>query len=259
MGSMKFKLWRGIGAGAVLAAAACGPSDGTPAPADDTAATPAPAPSAESATAPAGGEQGEAGAASAYEGLSGDQRTALRLQHLKGFVLVAERVARAGAGDEAAALIGQGVLEVYDAAPAAEFGALNVARVRAASADAAQIAPALAAIDTARAPLEADYASIAARMSDIAAGLYQHVVQPDFVDPIEYQHSFGAALAARDALVAGEAGLRAKNAAAYANALAQAEHLVALWPNTTPGETPAAYRDVLAATSRLRLALSPFL
>src|SRR5690606_9981274 len=134
-----------------------------------------------------------------------------------------------------------------------------VAPVRAASGDASQIAPALAAIDTARAPLEADYVAIAARMSDIAAGLYQHVVQPDFVDPIEYQHSFGAALAARDALVAGEAALRAKNATAYANALAEADRLVALWPSTTPSETPAAYRDVLAATSRLRLALSPFL
>jgi hypothetical protein len=37
-------------------------------------------------------------------------------------------------------------------------------------------------------------------MVDIATGLYQGVVQEDFVDPIEYQHSMGAALAARNAV-----------------------------------------------------------
>ena len=259
MGSFKFKLWRGIGAAAVLAAAACAPAEQAPE-ASGSAEAPAPAPSAETATAPAGGgEQGEAGAASAYEGVRGDQLTALRLQHLKGFVLVAQRVAQSGAGDEAAALVGQGVLEVYDHAPAAEFGTLNIAAVRAAADNGAQTAAALAAIDAARAPLETDHAALAARMADIAAGLYQGVVQPDFVDPIEYQHSLGAALAARDALVAGEATLKAENAAAYASALAEMDRFIALWPQTSPADTPAAYRDVLAASSRVRLTLSPFL
>jgi hypothetical protein len=255
MGSMKFKLWRGIGAAAVLTAAACSPAEQAPT-AADSAETPAPAPGAE---APAGGEAGEAGAATAYAGVSGPQLTALRLQHLKGFVLVAQRVAQGGGADEAAALVGQGVLEVYDHALPAEFGALNIAPLRAASGDAAQIGAALAAIDAARAPIETDHAALAARMSDIAAGLYQGVVQPDFVDPIEYQHSLGAALAARDALVSGEATLRAENAAAYASALAELDRFIALWPQTSPTTAPAAYRDVLAASSRVRLALSPFL
>jgi len=254
MTSFKFKLWRGIGAAAVLAAAACGPTE----PAKDAnAGAEAPAPAA--APAPAGGEQGEAGAASAYAGVRGAQLTALRLQHLKGFVLIAQRVAQGGAGDEAAALVGQGVLEVYDHAPAAEFAGLDIAPVRAAAGDAAQIDAALAAITAASAPVETDHAALAARMADIAAGLYQGVVQPDFVDPIEYQHSLGAALAARDALVAGEAGLKAKNAAAYDAALAELNRLVALWPQTTPAATPAGARDVLAAASRVRLALYPFL
>ncbi|HRP10896.1 MAG TPA: hypothetical protein PLK37_07680 [Terricaulis sp.] len=250
-----FKLWRGVGAAALLAAAACGPVE--QAKEGESAEAPAPTPSATPAPA-AGGEAGEAGASTAYAGVRGAQLTALRLQHLKGFLLVAERVARGGAADEAAALVGQGVLEVYDHAPAAEFGALNIAPVRAAAESPAQIEAALAAISAA-APADADHAALAARMVDIAAGLYQGVVQPDFVDSIEYQHSMGAALAARDALVAGEAALKAKNAAAYDAALAEVDRMIALWPNVTPSASPAAYRDVLAASSRVRLALSPFL
>lgn len=254
---LRLKLWRGVGAAAVLAAAACGPT--TPADQPQTSAeTPAPTAGA-AATAPAGGEAGEAGAASAYEGVRGPQLTALRLQHLKGFVLVAQRVAQGGAGDEAAALVGQGVLEVYDHAPPAEFGTLNVATVRTAANDVAGIDAALAAISDASAPVETDHAALAARMVDIAAGLYQGVVQPDYVDAIEYQHSLGAALAARDALVSGEATLKAENATAYAAALAELDRFIALWPQTSPTTAPAAYRDVLAAGSRVRLALYPFM
>lgn len=253
---LRLKLWRGVGAAAVLAAAACGPT--TPADQPQTSAeTPAPG-----AVAPAGGEggeAGEAGAASAYEGVRGPQLSALRLQHLKGFVLVAQRVAQSGAGDEAAALVGQGVLEVYDHAPPAEFGALNITTVRTAADNASGIDAALAAITDASAAVETDHAALAARMVDIAAGLYQGVVQPDYVDAIEYQHSLGAALAARDALVSGEATLKAENATAYAAALAELDRFIALWPQTQAPATPAAYRDVLAAGSRVRLALYPFM
>ena len=254
---VRLKLWRSTGLAAMaLSLAACGdqPSGDADAPA------PSALPAASAPTAPtAGGEAGEAGAASAYAGGNGAQRTALRLQHLKGFVLIAQRVAQGGANDEATALIGQGLLEVYDSAPPAEFGGLDVTPVRAAAGDATQIGAALAAIDAARAPVEADSAALAARMADIAAGLYQGVVLPDGVDPIEYQHSFGAALAARDALTANETALRAENAAAYEAALAEADRFITLWPQTTPTTAPASHRDVLAAASRLRLALYPFM
>ena len=86
-------------------------------------------------------------------------------------------------------------------------------------------------------------------------------VKVDFIDPIEYQHSLGAALSARDVLVAGEASLRAKNARAYDEALAELNRFIEKWPSH--GAPDAArvtpYRDVLASASRVRLALSPFL
>jgi len=258
MTKLKLKLWATASAAVVAGGlVACSPAEQS-APATEAAPPAASGEAGESAAGEGGGEHGEAGVAEAYDGLEGPARTALRIQQLKGFVLIAQRVAQSGKGAEAGALVGQGVLEVYDHAPPAEFGALNVTPVRAAASDPAQIDAALAAI-TAAAPDEADPAALAARMVDIAAGLYQGVVQPDYVDAIEYQHSMGAALAARDALVAGEAALRAENAGAYENALAEADRLIALWPNVTPSPTPAAHRDVLAASSRVRLALSPFL
>ncbi len=197
--------------------------------------------------------------------MSGDQRTALRLQHLKGFLLVSELVARSDP-PAAGALVGQGVLEVYETA-IAEFGALDAAPVRAAAAggdaSAAQMEQRLrageAAIDAARQGLAIDYADLAARMTDLSAGLYQTVVQPDFVDPIEYQHSLGAALAARDALNAGRSQLQARDRRAYREAMAEIDRLIALWPAPSAPESAAPYRDVLAQSSRVRLALSPFL
>lgn len=213
-----------------------------------------------------GGEAGEAGAASAYAGLAGDQITALRLEHLKGFLLVAEKVAETGASDEAAVLVAQGVLEVYD--PFAEqFGTLDVAPVRAAAEALGQsqaeveqrIDTALAAIDAARAPLNVNSAVLAARMVDISTGLYSLVVQEDFVDPIEYQHSLGAALAARDLLDDGEQALRRADARAYGEADAEIDRFLALWPTPIAGETATPYSQMLAQASRVRLALSPYL
>ncbi len=43
--------------------------------------------------------------------LQGDQRTALKLQQLKGFFLIAERVAPTSV-DDASIVLGQGVVEV---------------------------------------------------------------------------------------------------------------------------------------------------
>jgi hypothetical protein len=217
--------------------------------------------------AAAGGEAGEAGAASAYAGLSGDQLTALRLLHLKGFVMAASRVADGNQTAEAGVLVQQGLLEVYDLAPD-QFGSLNADIVRSASEGGgvtrAELLQRLRAaegeIDRALGALgEVDYAIATARMVDIATGLYQNVVQADFVDPIEYQHSMGAAFAARDALSKGRDQLRQRNAAAYNAAESEASRFTALWRETNAPERPPSYRDVLTQGSRVRLALSPFL
>jgi|CXWL01.1.fsa_nt_gi hypothetical protein len=277
--SWKLKLWQTAGTAAALSLAACGGEGGTggeagaggeggeAAQGEAGGAAPAAGGEAgEAAIGEGGGEHGEAGVVTAYAGVTGDQRTALRLQHLKGFLLVAGVVAEGDTTEEAGVLVSQGLLEVYDPA-ADQFGGFDAAPVRGA-ADGAnlsrqqmtqRIQAGEAAIDTARGALEVDYAALTARMLDISSGLYQNVIQADFVDPIEYQHSMGAALAARDALVAGEATLKAANARAYDDALAELNRYIALWPAATAPEAPTAYRNVLAGSSRVRLALSPFL
>jgi len=268
----KYKLWQTAGAVTALSLAACGGEGGAGGEAGaggeggetaqhGQAAAPATGGEAgEAAIGESGGEHGEAGVATAYAGVTGDQLTALRLQHLKGFLLIADRVAAEGAALEAGVLVQQGLLEVYDPA-ADQFGALNIEPVRAAgnAASTQSIDAGEAAINAARTGLTVDNAALAARMLDLSTGLYQHVIQADFVDPIEYQHSLGAALAARDALSAGEAALKARNARAYDNALAEVNRFIELWPGATAPERPATYAQVLAASSRARLALSPFL
>lgn len=266
---VKLKEWRTVGLAAAVGLAACGGEGGEgerggagEAGESGEGAASAPAPSAASAVAPAGGEQGEAGAVSAYVGLSGDQLTALRLQHLKGFVMAADVAARAGAGEEAAILVQQGLLEVYDPAPQ-QFGALDIAAVRAAGEVGgdmtAKLRAANAAIDAASRGLDIDHAVLAARMVDIATGLYQGVIQADYVDAIEYQHSHGAALAARNAIETGASELRRRDGQAYREARAEIERFVELWPAPAAPATPTAYREVLAQGSRVRLALSPYL
>ncbi len=266
MSGIKFKYWRSVGVAAALSVAACG-GEGAGDQSDTAAneacepAVEAEAPAPATATAPtaAGGEAGEAGAQTAYAGLSGDQRTALRLQHLKGFVLAADRVAAAGQQPEAGVLVSQGLLEVYDVA-ATEFGSLNVEIVRAAADGApANIDAAEAEIDRAMGALSGVRpADIVARLTDISTGLYQHVINCDFVDPIEYQHSMGAALAAQSVLQASQAQLSAEDAAAYTAANEQMTSYVALWPQVSAPEAPTPYRDMLASSSRIRLALYPY-
>lgn len=273
----KLKLWRNASVAALagLSIAACAPggeggegggergdAHGEAGEGGEAGAAPA-APGGEggeAAIGEAGGEHGEAGVQTAYAGIDGPARTALRLQHLKAFALVAQQVAAAGQPGEASVLVAQGLLEVYDPA-ADQFGGFDPAAAREAGAtpDPAKIAAAIAAIDAAQAQAQANPADIAARMADMAAGLYAHVVTPIGVDPIEYQHSYGMALAARDALVRGEAALKRQNAARYAEALAEVDRFIALWPGVTAPETAATHRAVVAQASRVRLALSAYL
>jgi hypothetical protein len=267
----KYTLWRSAGVAAVLGLAACGGEAGGEAggPTGESAtqgeAGEAAAPAGEageSAIGEGGGEHGEAGVASAYAGLEGADRTALRVQHLLGFALIAERVLR-DTGDAAAAsaLIQQGVLEVYDPA-ADQFGAFDVAALRRAGAATtrAELEQALreSAASFDRADIS-DPAQVTARLVDVATGLYQHVNQDGAVDPIEYQHSFGAALAARQTLTSNADALRRRDARAYDQALAEVTRFVGLWPASTAPDQPAGYQQVLAQSSRVRLALSPYL
>lgn len=263
MTAMKLKLWQTASLVAVLGTAACGqPVEPVPTPAPEAAV-------GEAGVGEGGGEHGEAGVAEAYAGLEGPARTAMRLQQLKGFVLIAQRVAEVGAAPEAGALVGQGVLEVYDPARD-QFSGFDAAPVRAAADIGGDnrprpelvraLANAETAIDQAQAGLSGvNQADIANRMVGLSTGLYAHVIQSDFVDPIEYQHSLGAALAAREALVNGEQALKARNARAYNEALAELNRFIALWPAPSAPENPTPNGQVLAQASRVQLALSPLL
>lgn len=279
--TLRLKHWRTLGVAATtLGLVACGESGGETggeagggeggeaAQGEGGGAAP---PVTAAPAADGGGEQGEAGVVSAYAGLSGDQLTALHIQHLRGFVLAAQKInddrgAYRGEPADAAVLVQQGLLEVYDPAATA-FGSLNAAPLREAAQGGAltreqlsqKLAAAQAELTRAMDALDVDDAQLVVRMVDISTGLYQHVLVDGFADPIEYQHSLGAALAAQQALQQGQTEMRRENAAAYTRATNELNRLIALWPAREPAATPATYQQVLVQGSRVRLALSPYL
>jgi hypothetical protein len=255
----RWTIWTAASA-AALALGACSPGGeagetgakpGLAGEAGESAATPAPPPP----PAVAGGEQGEAGAADAYAGLEGQARSGLRLQHLKGFLLIAERGLREGQADAGIVLAQQGLLEVADAAPA-ELAGVDFTPLRAAletndpAKATAALRVALTAIDAAAGAPDAERVR---RMLALTRGLYSEVNAPDGVDPIEYQHSLGAALSAADALAKLTA---AKPGPAANRAAAEMDALVKLWPALTAPDTPAPASAVNAAAARVELALS---
>jgi hypothetical protein len=67
----------------------------------------------------------------------------------------------------------------------------------------------------------------------------------------------GAALAARASL--NQDAMMRRNILGYLEAQAELNRFVELWPSPTPPEHPASYSEVLAQSSRVRLALSPWL
>lgn len=284
--TLKPKLWRTLGVAATtLSLAACGEGGGEaggegghgeggpPTQGEGGGATPAASTgeAGEAASGESGGEHGEAGVVTAYAGLSGDQLTALRIQHLRGFVMAAAKIVEdrgAFSGDpaDAAVLVQQGLLEVYDPA-ADQFGSLDVTKLREAANGAdltrAQMVQRLrdAQEEMSRAigELEFDEAQLIVRMVDISTGLYQHVIVDGVADPIEYQHSMGAALAAQQAILLHQNKLRRENLAAFGRATGELNRFVALWPSREPPADPATYQQVLVQGSRVRLALSPYL
>lgn len=268
---LKAKLWRGVGLAALAvgaaSVAACGGEGGgeggeraVHGEAGEAAKGVAGGEAGEGAIGETGGEHGEAGAAAGYAGLEPAAKTQLRLQQLKGFLLVAQKELEAGHAPEAGALIGQGVLEVHSPA-AADFNGLDVAPINAASnalmdnksGGAAALRTALAAISAKQTAADAETVR---RMLRITNGLYSGVVTAGGVDPIEYQHSLGAALSARDAFTRAEPALKAKNAARTAEAKAELDRLVALWPASQAPDAPAPVAQVAAQISRIELALS---
>jgi len=200
-----------------------------------------------------GGEAGvgEAGASAGYAGVPAESLLALRIAHLKGFFLVAQRSQAVEGDAAAAALAGQGLAEVYDPA-AANFAAARldaaVLRRAAETGSAADLAAAVAALDAAQTQAGGNAGTVVGAMADISAGLYREVAVDGAVDPIEYQHALGAAMSAL---------ATARSASLPAQTVTDAEALVAMWhgvtaPDAVAGLTPAG--QVQAQASRIRLA-----
>jgi len=277
----KPRMWTlmGVSAMALAGAAACQPggeagtsaADGEKAAASSKSgegegegakATPAPV------AASAGGESGEAGAANAYSNVDPASWLGLRVSHLSGFLLVAQKSFEAGQVDEASVLIAQGLLEVYqpdaaeldskvkdlkpsyEAVVAAIDGKKSKAEIEAAFAKAFKVTQA------AHSSAAASDSDVIKGMLGIASGLYSGVVHPDGNDPTEYQHAYGAVLAAEQAFKNGQGKLASMDEKRTAQLAKDLVALVALFPSVTIPEAPAATAAVTAAASRAELALS---
>lgn len=219
------------------------------------------------AVAPSG-EAGEAGAQTAYADIPQASRLGLRIAHVTGFVLIAQKVHAAGQDAEASVLVSQGLLEVYTpAAGELDTGAKGLkaafekivtaidgkkpkAEVDAAFTDALKLASAAQAASGA-APKD-----IVSGMLSIGAGLYGGVIAPAGNDPIEYQHAQGAVLGAKAAFEANKAKLTTANADRTKTLGQDLDALTALFPAVALPESPASVAEVTAATSRAQLALS---
>ncbi len=273
------RLWASLGLVAALGAgvAACGGEGGQGAgeagtPAATATAPGAAAPSAgEAAAGEGGGESGagEAGASAAYAGIPEASRDALRVAQLTGFYEIARKVADAGDPAAAAILVDQGLLEVAQAFPqpfaccagaelTAAYQALSAAWTagKPAAETASLVARAEALGAEAVAKAGGSPQDVVRGLLQIAGGLYALVIMPDGVDPIEYQHAQGAALAARAVFETARPTLEAADASRTRDAAARLDALLALFPAATVPETPAPVAQVAASVSRAELALS---
>jgi len=257
MSAFRPKLW--TVAGLALTLAACGGEQGGEAgKAGEAGAAPTAASGEGEGGEGEGGEghaagAGEAGAVQAYANVPAESRTALRLAHLKGFFLAAQAVAPSEGADAAAALAGQGVLEVYEPEAAAlKAAGVDEAALRAAaqSGDPAALKSTIATLDAASRKAGGDNAVVVRHLASMSAGMYGEATKGGAIDPVEYQHAYGAALAAK-ALADSDPKL--------APVRADLQKLVALWPSpTAPADAAKAAKpgQVLAQASRVELALS---
>ena len=253
------KLWTSVSA-AILLGAAAGACSGEGGEAGGASPAQAVGEGGEAAeqgqVAPAavgeGGEAAELGAASAYGAIPTDSKTALQLAHLKGFYLIAQT--QKDGPEAAAALAGQGLLEVFDKdAEAFRAAGVDEAKLRKAAETgaAADLKAAIDSLDAAAAKAGGDPAAVAKGLVAIATGIYQGVVKDGAVDTVEYQHSLGSVLAAQS-IAARDGGKSAKLAAARP----ELEKLAKLYPAPSAPEAPTPVGQVLAQASRVELALS---
>jgi hypothetical protein len=277
----KPRLWMALGVSAIALAgvAGCQPdgeagskaADGSTSSASSTAGegegegakivAPAPSPSA-------GGETGEAGASNAYSGVDPASWLGLRVTHLGGFLLVAEKSFKAGQVDEASILIEQGLLEVYDTHAAELSGQAKDLQPSYKAVIAAidgkkpkgeierAFAQAFKTTREAQSKAGANQAEVVKGMLNIAAGLYSGVVHPNGNDPTEYQHAYGAALAAVEASEQLSKAKGKDNGGKLAQLRKDVGALIALFPTVTLPEAPASPASVAAAASRAELSLS---
>ena len=84
---------------------------------------------------------------------------------------------------------------------------------------------------------------------NISTGLYQGVIADGAVDPIEYQHAMGAALAAQQVA-------SGSNDARITAAKADLDRLVGMFPTASAPEQPTPAGQLSAQASRVELALS---
>ncbi len=270
MTTFRPRLWTGVSAAVLastLALSGCGGGEGGEAAAGGTGAPaavgesgaeggqPAAAPAGEGGEGGSEGAGGEAGAAGAYGAVDPASRDALRLAHLRGFFLAAREQSGADATVAAQALVGQGLLEVYDPSKV-EFTRLGLDETRlrraAQTGAPADIDAAVVMINEARGRAGGAAAAVVTGMTEIATGLYRETVVDGVIDPTEYQHSRGAALSARAELNRGATP-------AVAGARTDIDRFVALWPGEDAPEDAARAatpQQVQLQASRIQLALS---
>ena len=250
MTTFRPKLWTGVSAAILLAATAgCSGEAGEKGehPAANTAAAVGESGEGGPGSKP---DTGEKGALAAYADTPAQSRPALHLAHLLGFLLIAQK--QTEGPEAAAALVGQGMTEVFDAEPDVfKAAGVNEAVLRRAAQTGApaDISAAIATVEAGQPKAGGDPAAVLKGMVDIAGGLYAGVMVDGSVDPIEYQHSYGAALSAQ------ALAQHSKDARVQA-AKAELDKLVAMWPSATPPAKPNPANQVAAQTSRVELALS---
>lgn len=243
------KLWSGVGAAALLTLGACSKAEHANAPTVSVSAAPVTAAAGEGGEGGAEGG-GEAGAQQAFNTIPGASKPALRLAQLKGFLLIAKK--QTDGAEAAGVLLGQGLLETFDKNPQS-YKVLGVdeALLRKAAKTGApsDLQAAIDNISDCQKKAGGDDAAVIKGMVDIAAGLYKGAIQPDSTDPIDYQHSLGAALAAQE-LAANSKDAKARSAKP------DVDGLVKLWPQLSAPDKPTPSAQVLAQASRIELELS---
>lgn len=272
MTEFKPRMWSllGLSAMALVGVSACGGGGETGADGGEgeQGVSSATAPVAAPVAAGPSGESGEAGAQNAYSDIPEASRLGLRIAHVTGFILVAQKAFEAGDSDVASVLVSQGLLEVYtpfaesldagapglkaacDKIVAAIDGKQSKADIEAAFADTLKIA------QKAQAKSGAAPQDTVSGMVAIAAGLYQGVVLPEGNDPIEYQHAYGAALSAQQAFRANQGKFASKDRLRAQSLAKDLDTFVGQFTAVSLPDAPPSVADITSAASRAQLAVS---